>query len=312
VIDSSSVQVARGSRFRHVIFKGIGGGRRHAVNLAPRDTRFPHRPPEYWSPVPQLEPDEARFVAALFERGGLDAVSYRHETIRRRLPACLRVFRAATANDAMTALRDADPATLAAALDAMVIGVTGFFRDATVFRYLRESALPMLPRTGGRPRIWSAGSSDGEELYSVAMLLAECNKLFDAYLLGTDCRVTALDRARDARYDARTLRDVSPQRLDAHFIPAGGEAHRIREHIRASVQWRRGDVTRVCEPGSFDVILCRNLAMYLTPDVAGDLWQQLENALRPGGFLVLGKAERPVGARRLTAVAPCVYRRRSA
>jgi chemotaxis methyl-accepting protein methylase len=306
------VQVARGARFRHVIFKGLEGGREHAVNLAPRADHRYSDAATYWSPSPRLIDGEYRFVHALFQRGGLEMSAYRHETLHRRLPACLRTLRVATADEALLALARADDSVVTAGINAMVIGVTGFFRDAAVFHYLRDAVLPSLPRHGGHPRVWSAGCSDGEEMYSVAMLLAEQELLSGAYLLGTDCRATALERARDGRYDARTLASVSRERQERHFVPAGGESKRACDRLRGAVQWRRGDVTRLCEPGAFDLILCRNLAMYLTPDAAARLWQQLENALRPGGFLVLGKAERPAGATRVAAVAPCVYRRRSA
>jgi chemotaxis methyl-accepting protein methylase len=63
------------------------------------------------------------------------------------------------------------------------------------------------------------------------------------------------------------------------------------------------------EPGHWDLILCRNLGMYLKADLAGQLWNRLARALRPGGWLVLGKAERPMGASILSAVSPCLYRR---
>jgi chemotaxis methyl-accepting protein methylase len=305
------VLVARGARYRHVIFNGLGGGLAHAVNLAPRSDRF-YAAIGYWSPSPRLEDGEYRFVRAMFERAGLNVSAYRQETLRRRLPACLRALRVATVDEGMLALSRADASVVTAGINAMVIGVTGFFRDAAVFQYLRDAVLPSLPRHGGHPRVWSAGCSDGEEMYSVAMLLAEHERLCGAYLLGTDCRAAALERARDARYDARTLAGVSGERQDLHFVRAGGESKRVCDRLRGAVQWRRGDVTRLHEPGAFDLILCRNLAMYLTPDAAAQLWQQLENALRPGGFLVLGKAERPAGATRLGVVAPCVYRRRSA
>ena len=62
------------------------------------------------------------------------------------------------------------------------------------------------------------------------------------------------------------------------------------------------------EPGQWDVILCRNMAMYLAPEAAAALWRNLDSLLRPGGILVLGKAERPTGTR-LSMIAPCVYRR---
>jgi chemotaxis methyl-accepting protein methylase len=84
---------------------------------------------------------------------------------------------------------------------------------------------------------------------------------------------------------------------------------RVRPELRAAVQWRTGDLTRMCEPGTWDLILCRNLTMYLRPDVAARIYVALEEALRPGGFLVLGKAERPIAAQRLGLVAPCIYRR---
>ena len=306
------MKVARGgARFRHVVFKGCGRGRKHAVNLAPRaaSARASIDAPTYWSPVPRLSSEEERFVGALLARAGLELGAYRQETLRRRLPACLRSLRAATVDEGLGLVQRAPDAVIHLAVNTMVIGVTGFFRDAAVFHSLRDLVIGIRSRTGARLRVWSAGCSDGQELYSVAMLLAEADLLEGSYLLGTDCRAAALERARDAGYDARMLRDVSRERQERHFMPAGGDFRRVCDELRAHAQWRRGDVTRLCEPGAFDIILSRNLAMYLTPDVAGALWQQLESALRPGGFLVLGKAERPSGATRVAAVAPCVYRR---
>ena len=79
--------------------------------------------------------------------------------------------------------------------------------------------------------------------------------------------------------------------------------------LRTAVQWRTADVMRVQEPGVWDLILCRNMAMYLRPEASGKLWDLFERALRPGGYLVMGKAERPANARRLSPVGPCVFRR---
>ena len=309
----ASKQVARHARFRHVVFKGTG--RRRPVDLAPRASADAYQPLLPAGRTPHLTADEARFVNWLFERGGLDARAYRPETLRRRLPACLRAVRATTVNEARLLLQD-DPPAVAAAVNTMVLGVTSFFRDAAVFDHLTYTVLPALPRSttggggggGGGPRVWSAGCSDGEELYSVAMLLAEMNLLHGSYLLGSDCRAHAVARARAGRYEPRMLRDVPPSWQEKYFEPDGTMA-RVRPELRAAVQWRTGDLTRLREPGAWDLILCRNLVMYLRPDVAGAIWAAFEAALRPGGFLVLGKAERPVGARRLGMVAPCIYRR---
>ena len=152
---------AGGARFRHVVFKG--SGRRGAVNLAPRPS-IEHVPPPLHPRGPQLSADEERFVNWLFEQGGLDARAYRPETLRRRLPACLRSLRASSVADARLVLQD-DRAAVADAVNTMVIGVTGFFRDGSVFDELARAVLPALPHKRGHPSVWSAGCSDGEELY---------------------------------------------------------------------------------------------------------------------------------------------------
>jgi chemotaxis methyl-accepting protein methylase len=165
--------------------------------------------------------------------------------------------------------------------------------------------------------VWSVGCSDGAELYSVAILLAEMGLLEGTCLLGTDCRADALARARDGIFDVRAIDGVPRTWIKQYFdrLPgtdaadAADERYRVRATVRSAVQWRRADVTRLQEPGQWDLILCRNMAMYLRSETSGKLWSHFEQALRPGGFLVLGKAERPVGAERLSMVGPCVYRR---
>jgi chemotaxis methyl-accepting protein methylase len=304
VTQASKHGIARGARFRHVVFNGTG--RRRAVNLAPRTSDAHVVAARLDDDPPRLSEDEGHFVCWLFERVGLDARAYRPETLRRRLPACLRTLRADTVADARLALEH-DPTAITNAVNTMVIGVTSFFRDAGVFDHLADAVLPAMSR-GKQPRIWSAGCSDGEELYSLAMLLAERNMLGGCHLLGTDCRPQAVARARAGRYEARMLREV-PASWQEKYFERDGTFAQVRPELRAVVQWRTGDVTRLCEPGTWDLILCRNLTMYLRPDVAGVMWNAFETALRRGGFLVLGKAERPIGAQQLSVVAPCIYRK---
>lgn len=304
---------ARSARFKHIVF-GFGtfgvsrARRRRAINLAPPPA-IP--PPLEVLPDPRgrhgcksLTAEEEQFIVWLFRRAGLDARRYRPETLRRRLAACLRVLHVRHVEDARN-LIDRDPSLVSTALGALVIGVTSFFRDSTVFDHLTYTALPSLSRS---PRIWSAGCSDGEELYSVAILLAEMNMLHRCYLLGSDCRPQAVAAARAGRYDAAATREVPLSWKLKYFDKIAG-GFQVRQSLRAAAQWRTSDVTQVHEPGAWDLILCRNMAMYFRAGVAAQVWQAMETSLRPGGFLVLGKAERPAGATRLSAIAPCIYRR---
>jgi chemotaxis protein methyltransferase CheR len=188
----------------------------------------------------------------------------------------------------------------------MVIGVTSFFRDPGVFDDLRQIVLPVFLGTSRPLRLWSAGCSDGAELYSIAILLDELDLLRRCDLLGTDCLPGAIDRAREGSFAADVLQSMIPSRIDRHFVRESAGC-RVAGHLRDAAAWRVADVTRAIEPGSWDIILCRNLPMYLRPEHAGRLWQRLAQALRPGGCLVVGKAEHPGG--KLNKIAPCIYRR---
>jgi chemotaxis methyl-accepting protein methylase len=192
--------------------------------------------------------------------------------------------------------------------------VTSFFRDAGVFATIAQVILPRITDKPARERIvarvWSAGCSDGAELYSLAMLLAQRRVLDRCCLLGSDCRLEATRRAAEGRFPAPNAeRDIPPALLATYFQPDSDNHYVARPCLRALIQWRTADVLHVQEPGPWDLILCRNLAMYLRGEAAARLWRALEAGLRPGGFLVLGKAERPHGAATLSPIAPCVYRR---
>jgi len=348
-------------KFRHVVFAGAGRRTERLADLArigdpvpARGVGLPLDPRAAWiaagtaglnvvepRPGTRWSAEDESFVATLLDRAGLDARAYRQETLRRRLPACLRVLRAASVAEARDAI-DRSPRLIGAAVATMVIGVTAFFRDPAVFDHLAQDVLPALGKSRGTgpPRIWSVGCSDGDEVYSIAILLAEEGLPGGTYLLGTDCRPEAIARARDGWFDAAAVRGVPAAWMNRYFepelpdaacagtastatapsrdsgsgggiggAPRAGRRWRVVAPLRSAVQWRTGDVLRLPEPGAWDVILCRNMAMYLRPDAAGRLWQRFEAALRPGGYLVLGKAERPVGAERMSPVAPCIYRR---
>ena len=307
------VSLSSGTRYRHVVFTTAAP--RPPLNLGsvPRAAAAPGV-----AKASDATGDDDAFISYLFSRAGLNARNYRPTTLRRRVPACLRALRVQTVSQGRRLLQRS-PSHVPAALGAMLIGVTGFFRDADVFRLLTRHVGPALADPAGRLRVWSAGCSDGAELYSVAMLLAEFGGLPRCELLGTDCRQEAVIRAAAGRYEVGACAGVPADVLARYFTgETGGAASPIRAAplaivpgIRERVVWRTGDVLAEPEPGPWDLVLCRNLAMYLRPHAAERLWHQFAGALRPGGLLVVGKAERPTGAaaRAFTALAPCIYRR---
>jgi len=307
----------RTGRYRHITFADAIDGAERAVDLAPAQViEFDQA----------INADEGAFLLWLFRQGGLDVRHYRTETLARRLPACLRKLRVANVGLARTAL-GRNPRLVHDALGAMLIGVTGFFRDTAVFDELAGQVLPDLLRRKRLLRVWSVACSEGQELYSVAMLLAELLGELGAgvgvELLGTDCRLEATRVAALGTYDLNAVRDVSAERLVRHFdcIPASGatsDDHRQRERtqlwcvkapLRAMTRWRTADVLTTIEPGPWDLILCRNIAMYLRCNASAGLWTQLAGAMSRGGYMVLGKAERAGSASNLCLIGQYLYRR---
>jgi chemotaxis protein methyltransferase CheR len=201
------LQSVRENQFRHIVFPREES-RRKLVNFGPPDVVIPVFEPSERN----LPGDEASFLAWLFGSVGLDSRHYRTETLRRRIPACLRTIRANSPVHAQQLLAHS-PGLVPAPLSAMLVGVTSLFRDAGVFKQLRNDLLPALVESRRGAYGLSIGCSDGAELYSLAMLLAERGVLSGSYLLGMDCRSDAIAQARTGRFDAAAERFRSDWRL---------------------------------------------------------------------------------------------------
>jgi chemotaxis protein methyltransferase CheR len=189
-----------------------------------------------------------------------------------------------------------------AAVVAMATHETMFFRDRTPFEALRTDILPRLIAARAksrRLRIWSAAASTGQEAYSVAIILHEMRALLDGWtveILGTDISPIAIERARSGTYSAFEVQRGLPVRyLLDHFSHAGLD-WTIAPALRAAVDFRvlnlLWDFGRL---GTFDLILCRNLAIYLDPPTKTALFGRLAVALAHDGALCLGTSETVLG-----------------
>jgi chemotaxis methyl-accepting protein methylase len=286
---------------RHVAFEG-----RPAAATLPKAKRgtYQHIGHSHARlPTTELPDGLVRWV---IDRAGLDASLYRHLPLARRFLACLRTLKVHSAEEARAVL-EKRPDLLPTAVSSLLIGVTEFFRDPAVFEGLRAKVLPNLAVRRGPLRAWSAGCSTGEELYSVAILLAEGGLLANSFFLGTDCRIEAIQRARSGVYDAARL-ELPIRRK--YFEPVGS-SWRVIEPLRRQVRWKVADLGRSTEEGPWDIMLWRNLAIYLNPGPAETVWNRLAGALAPDGFLIVGKAERPPSGLGLVPVCRCVYRKSS-
>ncbi len=259
-------------------------------------------------PSPVLDPERERFLEWIFARANLDWRAYRSETLSRRLPACLRMLRADSPRLAQRRIEER-PELLEGALGSILVGVTSFFRDAPVFDTIAHEIAAAVRELQRGLYVWSIGCSTGAELYSVALLMARYEGLLErSFLMGTDCRSAAIEQARSGWFCADDVEPLAPALRERWFVRRGN-GWEVADRLRRGLHWRVSDILRAHEAGVWDIILFRNTSMYMHAEATDSLWERLESTLRPGGILVLGRAERPVGTRRLIPVSSCVWRR---
>lgn len=183
---------------------------------------------------------------------------------------------------------------------ALTTNMTRFYREAGHFRDLSEQVLPRLldkARHGERVRIWSAACSTGEEAYDLAFHVLSADAAIaakDVRILATDIDQTALATAKTGIYPTNGLDELPGGFMDRFFDAKGAPAgmKRVGRSARDLITFRRLNLNADWPfEGKFDVIMCRNVAIYFDSDTQSRLWRRLADRLQPGGTLYLGHSE---------------------
>lgn len=186
-------------------------------------------------------------------------------------------------------------------IDAITINETLFYRDKSPFEALQYKALPELIDSKAnsifpkRLRLWSAACSTGQEPYTLAMVLRDLIPDADSWdirITATDISDAAIQTASRGWYSEYEIqRGLTSNSLRKYFLPEEG-GWRVRDELRAMVHFQRlnllEDFSRL---GQFDIIFCRNVAIYFTKDAQVDLYERLAKALVPDGYLFVGSSE---------------------
>jgi chemotaxis methyl-accepting protein methylase len=237
---------------------------------------------------------------------GLSCESYKEKCVRRRIAVRMRARGVHTYAD-YARLLDRDAREYQELLDALTINVTKFFRNAETWDALRPHLVELWAarrREGGPLRVWSAGCASGEEPYTIAVLLAEIlgGDLAQSLIDATDIDRLSLERTRRARYSETAFSEM-PVHLKRRYFVDGQPVARIGEQVRVL----QHDLTRQPPPRpAYDLIACRNVAIYFERKAQERLFETLATTLAPGGVLLLGKVETLFGParERLTLVDP--------
>lgn len=247
------------------------------------------------------------FLRRFHQEVGLNLAAYKGAQLRRRVEQWMARHGELNYFTLLRRLRQ-DPEARRAFVDYLGINTTSFFRDPPVFAALERVVLPEILTRPGLVKIWSAASSIGAEAYSVAMLLAEKGALSRAEILATDIDQTALEQGRSGRYTEVQLVGLDPARRRRYFREEG-TFFVIDSELQRRVRFQALDLLADPYPSGMDLILCRNLFIYLSQPTQVEVTTRLVQALRPGGYLVLGGTEYISDPRRfgLKRVEFCVY-----
>jgi chemotaxis methyl-accepting protein methylase/signal transduction histidine kinase len=259
-----------------------------------RNTRAHRRPPAR-AEAQALEGLPA-ILAVLRARTKYDFRGYKKGTLQRRIERRMGLQQIDGVARYLEYLRSHPPEADQLFKD-LLIGVTSFFRDPPAFDELATKVLAALVRERSEDapiRIWVPGCSTGEEAYSIAIVLAEqiaaTQTECRVQVFGTDVDDNALEIARTGTYPENIALDVTPQRLKRFFTR---EDHRytIAKTIRESVVFAIQNLTSDPPFSKLDLVSCRNVLIYLEPEMQEKLLSLFHFALNPGGYLFLGNAE---------------------
>jgi len=230
---------------------------------------------------------------------GTDFSLYKHSTIYRRIERRMGIHQIEKIADYVRYLQE-NPQELDLLYRELLIGVTSFFRDPAMWEVLEKKAIPMLLASrpaGTTLRIWVAACSTGEEAYSLAMVFREALEAlrppqrFQLQIFATDLDKTAIEKARLGVFPAGIAADVSAKRLAKFFKKEPSGTYRIDKEIRDLVVFAPQNLIADPPFTKLDVLSCRNLLIYLSPELHAKLIPLFHYSLKPDGVLLLGSAE---------------------
>ena len=230
------------------------------------------------------------------ESRNFDFRNYKRATLKRRIERRVADRHCRTVADYQTLL-EREPTEFGALIGSMLIKVTGFFRDKEMWDTLSTKVIPQMlaeKRAGEEIRVWCAGCATGEEAFSVALLLADAmGPAFqnqEVKIFGTDADESAVAFARRGIYSQEQVQTVPPEMLKNWFYEeSGGWA--VRKEIRRAVVFGVNNLVSDAPISRLDLLLCRNVFIYLDAQMQKRVLTRFHYALRRHGLLVLGKSE---------------------
>lgn len=241
---------------------------------------------------------------------GFNSEQYKNTYLNRRFKSRLRVHKLDTFDEYWKFLKN-DKDEQEILQNDLTINVTEFFRDNTVYEEFKKNVFPQMikQKPDRKIRIWSAGSSDGKEAYSIAIICTKILRNKDVKkrveIIGTDIDRDSLKTASSGVYNSKPgvrQTDISKQlkflNRPSKYFELNDETYRVKPEIKQIVRFRHHDLISDRKRRNFDIIFCRNVVIYFTRELQTTLYKDFYDALNHKGFFVMGKTETLVGEAR--------------
>jgi chemotaxis protein methyltransferase CheR len=252
----------------------------------------------------QISDSSSRILAGLLEaRTGQQLTLSRRWRIETALASLLRERGISTLDELITILvMGKEPSLSQRVVEALLNNETYFFRDRAPFDVLQRHALPELALRrdkSKRLRIWSAGCSTGQEVYSLSMLFAEDPEKWRGWtidLLGTDVSSSCIDRARTGAYTQFEVQRGLGISQMIKWFEESADGWRAVEPLRKPLRFQVHNLLEPApHPGDFDIVLCRNVLLYLSPEKKALAFERIAGSMAQDGWLMLGAGETVIG-----------------
>lgn len=232
--------------------------------------------------------DYAEFKEKAGDLCGIDLGKYKSQQMDRRIQSL--IFSYGLNYDTYFEALKNKPEMFKDFVDHLTINVSEFFRNPQRFLDIRDVILPDILERNFRAKVWSAGCSNGSEPYSIAILANELKAANRVEILATDIDNSILAKANLGEYLANDVRSMPPEYVEKYFSLENNR-YVLERFIKQNVNFKRHNLLKDEFPQANDLIICRNVVIYFTEETKAHLYKEFYDALRPGGYLLVGGTE---------------------
>lgn len=239
------------------------------------------------------------FSAGILKLTGIDLSQYKERQMKRRIDSLISKNEIKGYDEYLEALKNSVK-LYEEFMNYITINVSEFFRNKEQWALLKSEVVPYLINNFGKKlKIWSAACSTGEEPYSLVMLLSEFLPLSDIHIIATDIDKQVLSKAKSGVYKLRELAGVPKEYLNKYFDEVEKNTYKVKDEIRACVEFKIHNLLADPYPKDCDLIVCRNVMIYFTEEAKREIYIKFNEVLKKQAVLFVGSTEQIIGYQRI-------------